>query len=191
MDRREVLKYTVIITGSAVALPISSAILSGCVGDKIAGDNAYTPSAFTTTGFHTLSHVIDTILPATSSPSATDVGVHKVIDSMIGKVYNESDREAYLSGYALFTEYISALADGIFASAPPDRKLEILKGLDTSSDPDLGALRETYLEIKQQAIAVYLSTEKVSKEYLNFLPVPGEYQPCIPLSEVDGKAWAI
>ncbi len=48
-----------------------------------------------------------------------------------------------------------------------------------------------YTEVKQQTIAYYLASEEISTKYLNYLPVPGEYKACIPLSEVGGKAWAI
>jgi len=50
---------------------------------------------------------------------------------------------------------------------------------------------ETYNQIRQQTISYYLSTEEINTKYLNYLPVPGKYQPCISLEEAGGKAWAI
>jgi len=47
------------------------------------------------------------------------------------------------------------------------------------------------LDIKQQAVAYYLSTKEIATNYLNYLPIPGEYEPCISLESVNGKVWAI
>ena len=52
-------------------------------------------------------------------------------------------------------------------------------------------VKESYLDIKQQAIAYYLSSEEVATKFLNYLPVPGPYVPCITLEEAGGKAWAL
>ena len=36
----------------------------------------------------------------------------------------------------------------------------------------------------------YYTAEKIGKEVLNFDPMPGVWEPCIPLEDV-GNAWAI
>jgi|GEM_PF-291668 hypothetical protein len=61
--------------------------------------------------------------------------------------------------------------------------------------PDLEAfernrLNNTYpffLRFKQMTLAGYFSSKVVGEEVTNYLPVPGEYQGCIPLSEVKNE----
>jgi len=70
-------------------------------------------------------------------------------------------------------------------------KVEKLQEENLSMEEQLEISDAFFQELKQQAIAYYLSTEEINTKYLNYLPVPGEYQACIPLSEIGGKAWAI
>ena len=51
---------------------------------------------------------------------------------------------------------------------------------------DLGM---AYQSMKSKIITCYLGTEYVGMNLLNYLPVPGEYEPCIPAASLDGKAW--
>ena len=48
----------------------------------------------------------------------------------------------------------------------------------------------TYLVLRFDGDFVGVGKLK-TKTLLNYLPVPGSYEPCIELSEVNGKAWAL
>ncbi len=48
------------------------------------------PHFFDQEGHTILKATIDKILPKTESPSATEVGVYKIIDTMVGTVYKPS-----------------------------------------------------------------------------------------------------
>ena len=190
MKRREILKYTAYMTGAAVSLPLMSTLLSGCKTDTVAKAADFKLNFFTKDEFSSLKGIVDTILPKTNSPSASEVGVHKMVDTMVGTTYKAEDAKKYREGFDAFLSFLKSKTEGKnFVDLDQPDKIKILKDLDASNTNQ--AARGAYLELKQQTIAYYLNTEEIGTNYLNYLPVPGEYRGCIDLAEVDGKAWAI
>lgn len=51
-------------------------------------------------------------------------------------------------------------------------------------------MQHGYEQIKQQAITYWLNSEIIATNHLNYLPIPGKYEACIPLESVGGKAWS-
>ncbi len=190
MKRREILRYTALATGAAVGAPLLGTILSGCSSDGVDNSADHQLQFFNNKEFAMVKDLIDTILPKTDSPSASEVGVHKMIDSMVGTVYNKEDREAYKKGFTSLIDHLKKQTGGKeFQNLEADQKLNLLQNMEQEKVQE--NIRNTYLHLKQQTIAYYLSTEEVAKNYLNYLPIPGDYESCIPLSDVGGKAWAL
>ncbi|WP_235295629.1 gluconate 2-dehydrogenase subunit 3 family protein [Portibacter marinus] len=177
MKRRQVLKYTALFTGAAVGAPLLLS-LESCASE-VKNVNTYKPQFFSEDDFAIVKKVVDTILPATDSPSASEVGVHVMIDDMVANVYPEPEKQIYADQSKVLMNHLNSLE-----TIDKSQLLLIEQGDDE-------VLRNGFQALKQQSVAYYLNTEKVGKEFLNYLPVPGEYEGCIELSEVDGKAWAI
>ncbi len=108
------------------------------------------------------------------------------MDAMVTDVYNEEDRKASTRKFSVLSEYVTEQGYVEFGT---QERLTILLELERSED--LEQARDAYLDLKQQTVAYYLSTEEIGEKYLNYLPIPGDYEPCIQLSDVGGKAWAI
>lgn len=124
--------------------------------------------------------LIDTILPKTDSPSASEVGVHRMIDSMVGNVYTEEQQKSYRSGFSNLEEFVKKEKDLVTALNKLEKKDSVTE-----------EVRNAYMHLKQQTVAYYLSTEEIGMNYLNYLPVPGQYVPCTTVEEVGGKAWTL
>ncbi len=189
MNRRDILKYTALATGAAVGAPLMSTLLSGCKADppESEGGGQEMLAAFNPAEFALVTQMADLILPKTDSPSATEVGVHYMIDRMVGLVYTEDDRKAYKTRFAAMSKH---LENAEFAKADAEKQLAILQELDTKTGSAGKEAQQAFLDFKQQTIAYYLNTEEVGTKFLNYLPVPGQYEPCISLEEVGGKLWA-
>ena len=138
-------------------------------------------SFLTIEDFLLIKKLIDIILPKTDSPSATEAGVHKIIDAMVGTVYKPLDRSNYKKDFLALKKYLNSNGKDSF---------KVLQNLSESSDKNNIPAKKAFLNLRQQTIAYYLSTEEIGKNYLNYLPVPGEYEPCISLEEAGGKLWA-
>ncbi len=184
MNRREILKLTAIISGSAVSGSLASAFLSGCeTSPNDAEDISW--SFFDSESEVFARQLADTILPETDSPSASAVGAHIMMDNMVGNVFSPEDRKEYEAGFTRLREYLTNLG---FMEKDASTRENIL--LETSNHAD-EQIRDAYASFRQQILLYYLSTEVVAKEFLNYLPIPGGYEGCISVSEVGNKAWAI
>ncbi|MEK7253438.1 MAG: gluconate 2-dehydrogenase subunit 3 family protein [Bacteroidota bacterium] len=181
MKRRTILKYTAYLTGAVVSAPLASIILSGCQSDAAAADN-YQPKFFNENEMSQLRSLVDVILPKTDSPSASEAGVHRVIDSMVGEVYTAEQQADFRKDFTALTEQLAMAG---FQNKNAAAQVQILHGLESSP------VKEAWLDLRQQTIAYYLSSAEIGTKYLNYLPVPGEYQPCISVEEAGGKLWAI
>lgn len=194
MNRRQILQYTAWITGAAVSAPLAGAILSGC--SRSSDDDLATPTIdegevlhfFSPEQFMLVHMLADTILPRTDSPSATDVGVHHTLDSMLGRVFDPDFASRFKANWRQLEIHLDEQG---FVQLAPTERAQILSALELSGDPDHGQARSGLVEFKQQVIAYYLSTETVAKNHLNYVPIPGTYQPCISVDDVNNTAWAI
>lgn len=154
-----------------------STILSGCQESVSTATDSEGLVFFNSDDFEILTQIVDVILPKTDSPSATEVGVHHLIDRMVGEVYKPEDQKVYQANYDKLSAYLQK-------SEQIESGIKDL--MSNKEDSAYGAL----LTLKQQTVAFYLSTEEVSKNHLNYLPVPGEYEGCISIESVNNKAWA-
>ncbi len=188
MQRREVIKLVTLATGAAISAPLMSSLLTGCKKPAEEVGKDYALTYFNGNEFQHVKTIADIILPKTDSPSATDVGVHKIIDIMVGTVYRPHEKENYTKRFSSLMKYLN---DSEFLKADLSEQEAILNQLITSSEDKDKMAQGAFLELKQQTIAYYLSTEEIATKHLNYLPVPGKYEPCITLEETGGKAWAI
>jgi len=181
MKRREIIKYAALATGAALSAPLVLSILSGCKMDSSSPTGQL--HFFKPKEFSLIETIVDVILPKTDSPSATDVGVHRMIDSMVGTVYKAEDKENYRKGFDALFQYLN---NAKFQDADAAGQLSVLKEVDKSDEH-----QKAFRDLKQQTIAYYLTTEEVGTKFLTYLPVPGKYQPCISLEEAGGKKYAL
>ena len=188
MNRRDILKYTALATGAVVSAPLAGVLLSGCQGElpEAAGGDA--PAFFTQQEFTLLEELVDLILPETDSPAASAVGVHRMIDHMAGKVYPAEFGAAWRKEFEALAAHLGQAG---FDEKTAEEKLKLLTALQRSEGQDAETARAGLLQLKQQSIVYYLSTKEIGVNFLNYLPVPGEYQACISLESAGGKAWAL
>jgi len=192
MERRKILKYVAYATGAAVATPLATSLLVSCQSEATAtavmDATGSGLSFFKAKEFSVIQEMVDIILPKTDSPSATDVGVHNMIDHMVGNAYRPDAKKEYQEKFAAFYKY---LGQKNYQALDGAGKMDLLSALDKSKEEALKDARSGYLNLKQQTIAYYLTSEEIGTKFLNYLPVPGEYEPCISLEEAGGKAWAL
>lgn len=189
MKRREVLKYA---TTAVFGAPLISTVLFGSTSIPHSILTAYKPVFFSPKQLDLVKVITDTILPKTDSPSASEVGVPEKIDHMIPVLLKKEDRGDYLSRFKRLETYILERTNGKnFNTLSQKERFIILNTLSSSSTKNLEPLRWALWDIKGKTVDYYRKTQIVATEFLNYLPVPGYYDPCISLEETEGKAWAI
>ena len=181
MQRRDALKRTALILGSAVAIPSLTSALKGCTPAEV---NTYSPVFLNQQQFYTVAAIADRILPATETTGAIDVGVDRFIDLMLNECYAEVEQQRFLQGIA---EFQKALGEGVeFQELEKEEKDRILDPISESElDLDINVMFAT---IKDLTLLGYFTSEQGIKQNYNYQPVPGRYEGCVTLSG-DEKPW--
>ena len=189
MKRRNTIKLLTLGTGAVFVTPLVSGLLSSCKSEP--DYPSFEPEFFDAEELPLLNAVIDTLIPETDSPSAVTVGVPQTLDHMISGLYWPEQKAAFKANFSALKEYLNTVKGQSFINLKPEEKTTVLHELIDSREDSTKTARNSLLDIKNQSIAYYLNTEKVAKNHLNYLPVPGPFLPCVPLDELNGKAWAI
>ncbi|WP_111980312.1 gluconate 2-dehydrogenase subunit 3 family protein [Algibacillus agarilyticus] len=186
MDRRSVLKYVAALTGSSILAPISGSVLAQGLDLTRTKSSLDQLQFFDVNRFELLTQIMDVILPRTDSPSASDVKVNYIMDNMFNQIFPAGYQANFLTLFAELKRYLESKQ---FTRLLVNEQVQLLTDLELNT-ADNAQARKAYMDIKQQTITYYLSTEEVAENHLNYLPIPGRYVPSISVKEVGGKAWA-
>jgi len=197
MDRRSALKKAGVLAGSAVAIPSFFSLLQSCKSETRL---SWQPLFFTETEAKTIAVLLDTILPRTDTPGALDVKSDIFIDKVIAKTYNEDAQKKMRSEIAAFNSDCEKNFGNTFIELNASDREKVLQAAEKNSGKFSPGVWGTavgkqepigfYRSIKSMAIWAYFSSEEIGKNVLAYDPVPGTYEPCIPLSEGQNR-WSL
>jgi hypothetical protein len=189
MKRRKLIKVAFYST-SGIAL---SSILPGCKGDVLEIDTAnYTSDIFAKNDFEFLKSFADILLPSSDTPGAKSTGLVQIMDKIEGAILDKDQLDLLSKNVSVLNTYFASQSDGTSLIDLDDTKgVELVTTIDKSLSSGDADIHKAYKSVKQKLVHYFLNTEEVGTELLNYLPVPGEYQACISLDEVGGKAWTI
>ena len=189
MNRREILKYTAMLTGTAICAPLTGIMLSGCSRQVKETPAAHSSLVFfNSKDFTLITQIMDVILPKTDSPSASEVKVNYILDNMFDQVYKSDYQQKFTKNFEHLKSFLNAKN---FDSLDRKEQETLLLSLEALTENQRNEAYWAYIDLKQQTVAFYLSTEEIAENHLNYLPIPGEYKPCVSLEDLGGKAWAI
>lgn len=197
MNRRNALRRTALLAGSAVATPTLLSLLQSCKEQKRVD---WVPQFLSQDQAVFISSFVDTILPKTETPGALDVKVDIFIDLMYAKAYDEGAQQYVVAEIEKFNTNCKNEFGDVFANLSPEDKTAVLKKAEAETakfNPGVWgtAVGEQkpvayYRQLKSMALWAYFSSEEVGKNILSYDPIPGEYLGCIPLSDV-GNTWSL
>lgn len=208
MNRRDIIKGLGLTFGYAVAAPSVLSILESCSTKK---EDLWEAVFLNGKEKHYINHLVDIILPVTDTPGGLEVNLPQFIDMMSHDMLKSDEQEIFKDGSLIFSQRFKAkfnkdIGDSskdelsaIFANyfdLEPDTQSKILKRQAMNLDQiDLSEMEDykmyyCLMEIRKLSLFGYFTSEKIGKEVLNFDPIPGEYDPCIPLADI-GNAWTI
>lgn len=197
MDRRSALKKTGLLAGAAVAMPSMLSILQSCKNEPRL---TWQPEFFTEDEAKTIGTLVDTILPRTDTPGALDVKVDVFIDKVIAKTYDKEGQESMRSEIADFNTECKNNFGDVFINLDETKRNEVLKAAEIKNgkfNPGVWGRAVGnqepigfYRSMKSMAIWAYTTSEEIGKNVLSYLPVPGNFEACIPVSDV-GNKWSL
>jgi len=190
MDRRSALKKAGVLAGSAVAIPSFFSLLQSCKSENRLG---WQPLFFTESEAKTIAAILDMILPRTDTPGALDVKSDIFIDKVIAKTYDEEAQAKMRSQIAAFNSECEKNFGNTFIELNASDKEKVLQAAEKNSGKFSPGVWGTavgkqepigfYRSIKSMAIWAYFTSEEIGKNVLAYDPIPGTYEPCMPLSE--------
>lgn len=202
MTRREALKQTMLFTGYALTASTVQAILTGCEPERVVN---WTPSFFDAAKAELVTNMAETILPATKTPGAIELGVPAYIELMVQDTFSPEDQEKFLAGLASIEERAQKTFSKPFAQCRVKQQNQLLEEVDAEASAEGIARREAvqanpelgkepyfnfFLTFKSLTLVGYYTSSYAGQNILSYDPIPGAYKGCIPVEEV-GNSWSL
>ncbi len=197
MDRRKALQKTGLFAGATLMMPTMLSILQSCKEEKRLD---WQPEFFTEDEAKIVSLLVDMILPRTDTPGALDVKSDIFMDKVIARTYDAGGQEHMRSEIAAFNASCEEKYGAAFIDLNESDRIAVLKEAEANSgkfNPGVWgtAVGEQepigfYRGLKSMAIWAYSTSEEIGKNVLSYDPIPGNYEPCKPVSEV-GNKWSL
>lgn len=190
MNRREALKRVAILCGGALSAPTVAGILSGCQADNTA---SWSPAVLSDHQDELVTTIAEHIIPATDTGGAAAAQVNRFVDAMLDEGFLPDDRDRFLDGLDEVDADAEAEYDAPFLECSSDEQVELIAAWDEAAfgeeadfDPDAPPFFRT---MKELTIFGYYTSEIGATEELQFDPVMGRYDACVPVEEI-GRTWA-
>lgn len=166
MNRREMIGSVASATTHVLFPSILSGFISGCTSND--DDLLF----FSKGELEVIKEIIDLILPANRTASASQVHTHYFLDEVFAKCLAEEQQTLIKEGMTHF----------IHSYKSADNKLGFLTGIDQKAyagEVDYA----WFIPIKQYTIIGFFTSQEGTTKASNYVPVPGDYQGEIPLEE--------
>ena len=174
MDRRRLLALLGSGAASALLAPLSvdeRLALGRRLHRELADAPATRPPAL-------VSRIADLILPRTDTPGALDVGVPGFVELMLATWYSPEERAAFDGG---LTALDQRAGPGGFLGLPETDQVVLLTALDGKSGPE-GSAESAFATLKWLTVYGYFTSERVQKEVLKTVVIPGRFEGCVPMA---------
>ncbi len=202
MNRRAVLKTMPFILGSTMATPALLQFLVSCK-DTEENDTVF----LNKTNLFIVTQIADVILPKTQTIGALDVNVPQFIDRTLKAVLTTDEQHIFHKGQKMFkTKFETVFKTDILKGTKANFLMFIsayLKVSESKQKQILAVLNQPesqvenkemyyiykYLtSIRYYTLYGYYTSERVDVDILNYNPVPGMYEACMPVTEVGNSS---
>jgi hypothetical protein len=119
--------------------------------------------------------LVDTILPATSTPSASEAGVPAFIELTMVELVSSTDREDFYTALDQFGSQCVARKGMRFDEMTSTTQHAYLS--ERMQDED-----GFCMQLKQLTLVAYYSSREGMTKALDYNPIPGTYDPCVKVT---------
>ncbi len=176
MQRRTILQGLAVTFGGLVSLP---AWASGWTADSL-----QSVSTLPLAEEALLAEIVETFIPATTTPGAKSLGVHQFAMRMIQDCYGPSAQETLQRGLTLTEDAAQKAAGKPFAACDSPQRMAILTTLTTGTDP----VGKDFVDMmKGLTIQGYTNSEYYLVNVKKYVMAPGYYHGCVEVPEVAMK----
>ena len=179
MQRRDVITLLGMSAGASLLQPLS-ATERETIGRSIHASLASEPpiaAALPPAIAATVARIADLVMPKTDTPGALDVRVPEFVDLLMTKWYSAAERSDFEKGMADLERRAST---GGFMTQPEAAQVAFLKTLDGKTGAK-GTAEEAFGTLKWLTVYGYFTSERVQREVLKTVIMPGRFDGCVPV----------
>lgn len=145
-----------------------------------------------------LTELAEIIIPKTDTPGAKEAGVGNYIISVMSNCYDQQQQRNFLSGLGDLEEYAESEYGMTFLESDSSTRQAIVAHFSSSLIESSTLMMKVknkffgksfFFTLRELTVEGYCMSHIGSTQALSYDPVPGVYQPCIPLSS-HPKSWA-
>lgn len=129
-----------------------------------------------------LAEIVDTIIPATNTPGAKDLGVHQFILKMLADCYVKKEQTRFVNGLTELEKIVKATYGHAFTACTPAQRLEILIARETATQILPSEQEPFFPFLKNLTIQGYLNSEYVMREVYKYELAPARFHGCVPVT---------
>lgn len=185
INRREAVQRVTMLLGGMISVPA----LAGIAGKK----NYPTFIQFSASQASLVAEIADVIIPTTDTPGAKAAGVEKFIMRVVQDCYPAASQQVFADGLARLEADSQKRFGKSFSDASLTERKEALTTSMLESDAKRKSSKGTptfFFMIKELTTSGYFTSEIGATKALEYLPVPGKFDGCMPLSSTQ-KTWAL
>ena len=193
INRREAIKKATYFMGGTLSAPAILGVLNGCTPDPKPG---WKPVLFDDEQALTIQELAETIIPATDTLGAKDLGVPRFIEEMVVVVFEEDDKASFIEGLNSFMQEVVNEHGKSFRKLDNEQRLTIAQTrndyiIDPVNQEKWGDNPPFFWRMKELTMLGFFTTEYGSTRILQYELIPASWEACIPLAEAgEGRTWA-
>jgi hypothetical protein len=184
LTRRQAIQGAASLIGGTIAVAQLGPLASRAA---LAQSENSLPVFFDQSQFSIVERVVDLIIPESDTPGAHVAGVHHFIDLMLAEWASPERQGRYVQGLRSINERARADAANDFVSLSAAEQLSLLQALDREAHID-NSPDTFFREFKKLVLFGYYTSEVGATVELRFAPIPGDYEPCVPIEDPQ-RAW--
>jgi hypothetical protein len=209
MNRRDAIARVALLMGGTLSAPSLMAFGDGTSVTQTLG------AAFSLTSAQKalVAEIAEHIIPKTSTPGAKEAGVGPFIEMMLADCYKPQEQQNFLDGLADLDERATKTHGKKFLETSSTEQVAILKQVEKDTlelmksanvqqvkvgdNVDKEVVNSKKLKgtpfwrlLKELTLFGYFTSEQGATKALDYVPIPGRYDACIPLKPGQ-KAYAL
>lgn len=204
IDRREALQRVAVLMGGTISAPLLVGLLEGCQTKTKPADATTAQALFTENHHQMIAEIAEIIVPTTDTPGAKAAKVPEFIHVMLTDCYPEKEQKAFFAGLDALDASAQKANGKNFVSSTADQQIALLKQAESDAvaqrekeaknnknkpQEDHTSMPLFFPMMKELTLVGYFTSEIGCTQALEYTPVPGRYEGCVPM-KAGQKGWA-
>lgn len=182
MKRRTAIKNTAFAFGGILSASVMSSLFESCTAPAV--EDVWKPDFLSVEQGQIVTRIADILIPTTDTPGAVDALVPQFVDLAAKLLLSEEEQKQTEAGFSALNDACKKMNGKAFLDCSEEEQFNFLKEEEKvameSDGPTL------FGGLKQIIYQGFFNSEIGCTEVLKYDPVPGNYDGCIPYSEVNG-----